>query len=68
MRLRCHLVALIVLVSLNGCILDMFFGGDKKPDPPMKMWRRRRTTTQRTRKSERPADTARGRGHDPRWR
>jgi tetratricopeptide (TPR) repeat protein len=32
MKLRCHLVAAIMLVSLNGCILDLFFGG-KKEDP-----------------------------------
>src|SRR5262245_46119445 len=33
MKLRsllCHLVAAVVLVSLNGCILDLFFG-KKKP-------------------------------------
>lgn len=33
MKFRCHLVALLVLVSLNGCILDMFFGHHKKKDP-----------------------------------
>jgi tetratricopeptide (TPR) repeat protein len=35
MKLRCHLVALILLVSLNGCILDLFFGG-KKDDPAIR--------------------------------
>jgi tetratricopeptide (TPR) repeat protein len=30
MKFRCHLVAVIVLVSLNGCILDLFFGGKKE--------------------------------------
>ena len=30
--LPCHLAAALVLVSLNGCILDLFFGGKKK-DP-----------------------------------
>ena len=33
MNVRCHLAAVVVLVGLNGCILDLFFGGDKKEDP-----------------------------------
>ena len=34
--LLCHLLAGLVLVSLNGCILDLFFGGDKKKDPAIR--------------------------------
>ena len=33
MKLPCHLAAVVVLVGLNGCILDLFFGGGKKEDP-----------------------------------
>jgi tetratricopeptide (TPR) repeat protein len=32
MKFGCHVAALIVLLSLNGCILDLFFG-HKKKDP-----------------------------------
>lgn len=34
MKLVCHLAAAVVLVSLNGCILDLFFGGGKKEADP----------------------------------
>jgi tetratricopeptide (TPR) repeat protein len=34
MNIRCHLAAAVMLFCLQGCILDMFFGGgDKKEDP-----------------------------------
>jgi tetratricopeptide (TPR) repeat protein len=32
MNIRCLLVAGILLVTQSGCILDLFFGGDKKQD------------------------------------
>ncbi len=32
MNIRCHLAAVVMLVGLNGCILDLFFGGGKKED------------------------------------